>query len=125
MGQNGVDMKALETGMKSMLNVMDGTSASGCAAMEKLGLSIEGMSQEEAFNATIAALQGVADETERAALAADIFGAKAGQQMMPMLNQTAESTEALRQNAYDLGIVLSDDAVNAGVVFGDTLSDMN
>ena len=125
LGQNGVDMKAMETGMKSMLKVMTGTSKDGCAAMEKLGLSIEGMSQEEAFNATITALQGVSDETQRAALAADIFGAKAGQQLMPLLNQTAASTEELRQNAYNLGIVLSDDAVNAGVVFGDTLSDMN
>lgn len=44
--------------------------------------------------------------------------------MMPMLNQTIEGTEQLRQRAHDLGIVLSDDAVNAGVVFGDTLSDL-
>lgn len=124
LGQNGIEVASLETAMKSFGNVMDGSSKAGTKALEKLGISIEGLSQEDAWEATVKALQGVEDETERLSLATDLYGARAAQSMMPMLNQTIEGTEQLRQRAYDLGIVLSDDAVNAGVVFGDTLSDL-
>lgn len=124
LGQNGVEVASLETAMKSFGNVMDGSSQAGTRALEKLGISIEGLSQEDAWEATVKALQGVEDETERLSLATDLYGARAAQSMMPMLNQTIEGTEQLRQRAHDLGIVLSDDAVNAGVVFGDTLSDL-
>lgn len=124
LGQNGVEISTLETGMKTFGTVMDGTSTAGVAAMEALGISFEGMNQEEAFAAAITALQGVEDETLKMSLAADLFGTKAAQNMLPMLNQSAASTEELRQNAHDLGLVLSDEAVNAGVVFGDTLSDL-
>lgn len=124
LGQNGIEVASLETAMKSFGNVMDGSSKAGTQALEKLGISIEGLSQEDAWEATVKALQGVEDETERLSLATDLYGARAAQSMMPMLNQTIEGTEQLRQRAHDLGIVLSDDAVNAGVVFGDTLSDL-
>lgn len=124
LGQNGVEVASLETAMKSFGKVMDGSSKAGTQALEKLGISIEGLSQEDAWEATVKALQGVEDETERLSLATDLYGARAAQSMMPMLNQTIEGTEQLRQRAHDLGIVLSDDAVNAGVVFGDTLSDL-
>ena len=124
LGQNGVEVASLETAMKSFGNVIDGSSKAGTQALEKLGISIEGLSQEDAWEATVKALQGVEDETERLSLATDLYGARAAQSMMPMLNQTIEGTEQLRQRAHDLGIVLSDDAVNAGVVFGDTLSDL-
>lgn len=124
LGQNGVSISALETGMKTFQGTMDGTSKNGVAAMEKLGISFQNMNQEEAFNAAIAGLQGVDDETQRATLAADLFGAKAAQEMIPLLNQTAKSTDELKNRAHDLGIVMGDDAVNAGVVFGDTLSDV-
>lgn len=122
--QNGAEVAVLEAAMKSFGNVMDGSSKAGTQALEKLGISIEGLSQEEAWEATVKALQGVEDETERLSLATDLYGARAAQSMMPMLNQTIEGTELLRQRAHDLGIVLSDDVVNAGVVFGDTLSDL-
>lgn len=124
LGQNGVEVASLETAMKSFGNVIDGSSKAGTQALEKLGISIEGLSQEDAWEATVKALQGVENETERLSLATDLYGARAAQSMMPMLNQTIEGTEQLRQRAHDLGIVLSDDAVNAGVVFGDTLSDL-
>ncbi|NCB31841.1 MAG: hypothetical protein EOM66_10605 [Clostridia bacterium] len=43
---------------------------------------------------------------------------------MPLLNQSAEGTEELTNRAHELGLVLSEDAVTAGVVFGDTLDDL-
>lgn len=117
---NGMELDVLQTGMKTFTTAMDGSSAAGVAACKKLGISIEGLSNEEAFNVAITALQGVTDETEKMALATDLFGAKAAQKMMPMLKQTAADTEALKQKANELGLVYSEDMVAAATTFGDT-----
>lgn len=117
---NGMELDVLQTGMKTFTTAMDGSSAAGVAACKKLGISIEGLSNEEAFNIAITALQGVTDETEKMALATDLFGAKAAQKMMPMLKQTAADTEALKQKANELGLVYSEDMVAAATTFGDT-----
>ena len=55
-------------------------------------------------------MQGMADTTERAALANDLFG-KSGQNLTPLFNETTESTEKLKQAAHELGFVMSDEAV--------------
>ncbi len=123
LGQNGADITQMGTAMKTLSTVMDGTSKSGVEAMEALGISFKGMNQEEAFKAAVTALQGVSDETEKARLAQDLFGKKY-QDLMPLLNQSAEGTEELTNRAHELGLVLSEDAVTAGVVFGDTLDDL-
>ena len=47
-----------------------------------------------------------------------------GEELLPLLNSEAGSMEEMKQKAHDLGLVMSDDAVNAGVVFGDTLDDV-
>ena len=117
---NGMELDVLQTGMKTFTTAMDGSSAAGVAACKKLGISIQGLSAEEAFDAAITALQGVSDETEKMALATDLFGAKAAQQMMPMLKQTAADTEALKQKANELGLVYSEDMVAAATTFGDS-----
>ena len=116
---NGMELDVLQTGMKTFTTAMDGSSAAGVAACKKLGISIEGLSAEEAFDAAIVALQGVSDETEKMALATDLFGAKAAQKMMPMLKQTTEDTEALKQKANELGLVYSEDMVAVATTFGD------
>jgi len=95
---------------------------------EKLGVSVsdsEGQlrSQEEVFFDVIAALQGMENETERNAIANDLLG-KSATELAPLLNGGAQSMEELRQRAHELGLVFSDDAVNAGVVLGDTIDDL-
>ena len=65
-------------------------TATATEAFGRLGLSYEdmaGMSRDEMFNTTFAALQGVADETERAALANDLFG-PVRFEMAPLLAQS-------------------------------------
>ena len=44
--------------------------------------------------------------------------------MLPMLNGGAEGMQELTQRAHDLGLVMSDEAIDAGVTFGDTLDDV-
>lgn len=128
MSQNGMSVDKLQTGIKTLTSQMDsakkGTS-SAVEAFDRLGISVTNSdgslrSQEEVFEETIKALQNMDNETERARLATQLFG-KAGVEMAPLLNQTAESTEALKDKAHELGMVMSDETINAGVEFTDTL----
>ena len=128
LGQNGASIDSFGVGMKTLQNTMTGLTEDGgksAEAFAAVGLSfddIKGKSPEEAMEATIKALQDMPPGAEKTSAALALFG-KQGMELMPMLNQTAESTEELRQRAHDLGIVMSDEAVDAGVVFGDTLDD--
>lgn len=126
----GTEMSSMSTGLKTMTNKLDDAkngSASALAMFEQLGLSLEdlqGMSREEAFEAVIYGFQGMADSTERAALANDLFG-KSGQELAPLFNQTREETEAQIQAARQYGMVMSKDAVEASADFQDSLTTMN
>ena len=128
LSQNGMDVNSLQGGMKTLVNTMqsaqEGTeSAQG--AFDALGVSIldtEGhlRSQEDVFFDAIDALQGMENEAERNALANDLFGRSASE-LLPLLNSGAGSMEELRQKAHDLGLVISDDTIDAGVQLTDTI----
>lgn len=123
LGQNGASIDSLSGAMKKLGTTLAGTNKKGVAAMNELGISMEGLNQEEAFSAAVAALQNITDEQEKARIANELFGGSY-QQLMPLLNQTATSTEDLRNQAHELGLVMGDDAVNQGVALGDTLDNI-
>lgn len=129
LGQSGTDIDKMAVGMKTLTNKLDDAkngSADAQAMFAKLGLSMEdlqGMSREEVFEAAITGFQGMADSTERAALANDLFG-KSGQELTPLFNTSVEETEALKKASEDLGFVLSNDAVKASADYVDSLDTM-
>lgn len=131
LGQNGMDVEKLQVGVKTLTQQMDAAAGGSKNAQEMfaaLGLSWEDgtgklKSQEQMTNEAITALAKMENGTEKARLATELFG-KAGIEMMPMLNNGAEGIEELRQRAHDLGLVMSDEAVTAGVVLGDTIDDV-
>lgn len=129
LSQNGMQIETLQGGMKKLVNSFDDLKSGGKTATDafnRIGLSLEdleGMSTEEVFEATLAGLQGVTDQAERAALANELFG-RSGSEMAPLLNQSAESIEGLRNRAHDLGKVLSDETVDGAVLLGDTIDDL-
>ena len=119
---SGTSMESLKAGMKTLATAVE----TGSEAFDKLGLSQEelsSMSQEEVFEATITALQGVEDQSERTYLASQLLG-KGATELGPMLNLTAEEMDALKQEAHDLGGILSEDQVKAGADFQDSLLGM-
>ena len=126
LGQAGVDITSMTTGLKTMTNQIDDAKNGSVKAQErfaKLGISLNDlntMSREDIFSAVVSGMQGMADTTERAALANDLFG-KSGQNLTPLFNATTESTEQLKQAAHDLGFVMSDEAVKASAKFNDSL----
>ncbi|WAA10335.1 phage tail protein [Fervidibacillus albus] len=129
LSQNGVNIESLSSGMKTLTNQVDDLARGGSIATEAfgaLGLSyndLKGLSREQIFEKTIVALQGIEDEAKRAAIANDLLG-RTGQELAPLLNAGAESVEELKQKAHELGLVLDDDAIDAGVKFTDTMDQL-
>ncbi len=129
LSQNGASIDSMKAGMKTLTSQFDMLTKGGTKATEafgELGLRQEdlaGLSQEEIFEKTVVALQGMEDETKRAALANQLLG-RAGQELAPMLNSGAGSVEELKKQAKDLGLVISDDAIDAGVKWTDTLDNL-
>lgn len=123
MQHSGSDIDKMTTSMKTLSEAVVDQSDKSVAAFSKLGISMEdaaAMSQEELFSATISALQGMDSGAERTALAVDLLG-KSAMELGPLLNTSAEETEAMRQQVHDLGGVMSDEAVAASAAYQDSL----
>ena len=129
LSQNGASISSLENGMKKLNNTVDDAvsgSASATEKFERLGISMEdlqGKSREEVFEMTIKGLQGISDEGEKAAIANDLLGTSSVE-LGALLNQTAESTDALKNKASELGLVMSDESIDAAVNYTDAMDNL-
>ena len=131
LGQNGMDISSLQMGMKTLVTQMDGVvngTASSVAMFDALGLSVYDSTgalkdQETMMNEVMVALADMPNGTEKARLATELFG-RSGSELMPMLNQGSAAMLDLTQRAHDLGLIMSDETVSAGVVLGDTMDDV-
>ena len=127
--QSGVSVDSFKNGIKKMSDVVDDAnngSKTAALAIERLGLSLDDLNQmstEEKFNTITAALADMEDGTERNALGNDLLG-KSYTEMLPLLNAGSDGMVALKQEADDLGLVMSEDTVKAGVVLGDTIANV-
>jgi len=110
--------------VKSMASARDG-SAKFADAYAKLGVSVaDGNGQlrdsETVYWETIDALGKISNETERDALAMQIFG-KSAQELNPLIAQGSEGIAALTEEAKRMGAVMSDDSLNALGKFDDSV----
>lgn len=129
--QCGVDVDVFKNGVKTLTTQMDSAASGGEAAQETfkaLGLTWEDgngklKSQEQMMEEAITALAGMEDGTERARLAQELFG-KAGLELAPVLNSGVDGVEELRARCHELGLVMSDETIDAGVKLGDTIADV-
>lgn len=130
LSQHGADISTLTTSVRTITNRIDEMSKGSATATEafhKLGISmadLQGKSGEESLSLIISRLQGMEDETQRNAVANDLLG-RSYVELIPLLNQTAESTEELRQKAHDTNQLLSEEGIQAAVEYKnavDTLS---
>lgn len=88
----------------------------GAEVFEALGIRVKGANgqlktQNELFVETVQKLQKVTDETKRNAYASQLLGTT-GEELIPILNMSAQELEALRLKAHETGSVMSDEAVN-------------
>lgn len=123
---SGTSISVMTSSAKKLAKAVQDPTEDSAAAFEKLGISVEAaakMSQEDLFSATIAGLQKMESGTERTALATTLLGNSA-MELGPLLNTSAEETEAMKQRVHELGGVMSDDAVKAAAAYQDSLQDM-
>lgn len=126
--QNGASLDNFGMGMKSLQEITTKAASGSKTAFDKLGISVKNAngtlkSQDQILTETLSAFNNMQQGVEKSSLATDIFG-RSAQELMPVLNQESGSIDDLRTRAHDLGLVLSNEDVDAGVKFGDTVSDM-
>lgn len=122
MQHSGTSIDSMQKGIITLTKAAESDSK----AFQALGLSQEevaSMNQEELFAATIKGLQDMEEGSERTALASSLLGG-AAKELGPLLNTSAEDTEAMRQRVHELGGVMSDEAVKASAAYQDSLQDM-
>lgn len=131
LSQSGSSIESMKQGMKTLSQRMqesaEGTGK-GADNFEKLGLSVLDANgnmkdQEQIFEESIVAFQGMEDGVEKAALAQEMFG-RSGQELLPLLNGSRGSLDELQEAYQELGIEMSDEAVDAGVKFTDTMDQL-
>lgn len=129
LGQNGASIDSMGVSMKTLNSLILDAAQGGKeskAAFAQLGVgfhNIEKLTPEEQFEAVVRAFQRMPAGAKKSALAVKIFG-RQGMELLPLLNQSASSIDELRDRAEELGLIMSDDAVDAAVVYGDSLDDL-
>ena len=100
----------------NMQNTMNGTG-NAKASFEALGVSVTNAdgsmrSANDVFYETIDALGQVKNETERDAMAMDIFG-RSAQDLNPLIIQGSKTLKDYADEAHNMGYVLDDEALSA------------
>ena len=128
---SGMDISTMKNGLKTLSIAMTGVSEEGeetTAEFEKLGVSVKDANgnlrpTEEVMNDVIAALADMEEGAERTAISTKLFG-RAGVEMAPMLNSGSDAIAAMKQEAHDLGLVFSEEAIKSGAQLNDTMGNV-
>lgn len=126
----GANVDNLQAGMKTLSGVITEAANGSDKAKAKLaavGLTLDdlnGKSQDEQLSIVIAKLQEMKSGAERTAAASGLLG-KSAVDMAAVLNTSAEDTQALKDEAHEYGMIMSNEAVAASATFEDSLTKMN
>ena len=123
----GTITKSLAKNTKQMASAQKGTG-SAADAYAKLGVKVtksngELRNSEKVFWEAIDALGKIENETERDALAMELFG-KSAQELNPLIKAGSDRMKELGEQAEAAGAVMSDDMLNAYGEFNDKLQEL-
>lgn len=133
LSQSGASIDSMGVSMKTLNSAVLNTLADPkknkdmVETFKELGLSmadLNGLTQESQFEKVVRAFQQLPAGAEKSALAVKLFG-RNGQDLLPLLNSSADSIDEMRTRAEELGLIMSDDAVDAAVAYNDALDDMD
>lgn len=115
---------ALKKTTQAMNSARSGTGTSA-EAFKKLGVSITDAQgnlrdNNDVFNDAIRALGNIGNETERDALAMQIFG-KSASELNPLIEGGIDTLEKMGKQANELGLILSQDALDGANAFNDQI----
>lgn len=129
---SGADLDTVEKSLRYLARGMnDASQGIGEAkeAFEELNISVTDTKGNlrptmDVLKEAATKLAKMTDETKQVALATDIFGARYGTQLLPMLKEGGAGIEALMNKAKELGIVMSTEAASKAAEFNDRLTDL-
>ena len=129
---SGAELDTVERSLRYLsARMMDAETglAEAKRAFDELDVSIT--DTEGNLRPTVDVLIDVADriavmtnETEKSALAGEIFGMRYGPMLLPLLNEGSEGITKLMDKAKELGITIDTEAAAAAAEFNDRLTDM-
>jgi hypothetical protein len=125
--QSSLDVGILgESFAKQTKLIAEAKSGSQDAAvkLQKLGLTVadvRDLSADEAFALFSDRIAGIDDPTRKAAAAMAVWE-DGGTKLLPILNLGADGIARMRQEARDLGVVMSDEDIAAGDAIGSSLN---
>jgi len=90
------------------------------SVMEKAAKQLEGTDLN--LDDALQQIMSIEDASQRTNAAIEMFGENVAYQMKPLLEAGADGLAEMRQEANDLGLVMSQDSVTAGAAMGDMFS---
>ena len=112
---------------KRLEDGLGGRGTEGFAdALDTLGVSLsslQGLSRESQLGVIADSLKGIGDDSQRTALAMELFGRKAGPELVPLLMEGSAGIDALGDEAERLGLVMGKDALDSSEAFMDRMTD--
>lgn len=131
-GQGGVAAGTFDTAMQKFnkrLGESATTGGTADAAFEALGISLRDADGNvrnagDAMDEALPKLAAIESDAERAAIAGDLFGQRAGPELAAALSDGIEGIDEARQKAQDLGIVLDEEAAESAEAFTDSWDDI-
>lgn len=125
---SGTSLESFEKAIRRMQRAIvdaEGGAMEYKEAFDTLGISMDaiaGKTPEEQFWIIRDALSEVEDFTTKAALAQDLFG-RSGTELMPIIDDTAESIQGLKDEAHELNMVFDKESAAAAEAQVDALTD--
>jgi hypothetical protein len=126
---SGGSIAEASTGIRRLsANLLDASQGVATAVDAFAGLGIETTTAAGGLRSVDDVLADIADEfaamedgAEKTARAMELFG-RSGAALIPLLNQGSEGIAEMRQEAHDLGLVISDETAAAAEAFNDDLT---
>jgi hypothetical protein len=131
--RSGSSIDTLETGIIKLaknMNDMNGGTGEARDSFIRLGIKVNDASGNLRSGTAVMldvaeALKTVESDTEKAALAAEIFGRSAGPQLLPLLKEGSAGIQELMDKARELGGVMGTDDAEAAAAAADAITDMS
>lgn len=124
----GGDVATLQTGIRQLNTYIENLSkgqGDALLTLNKLGIGYEdfmNMSFDDQLKEIVTAMQGVESQTDKVRIAQELFGSRAYQELLPLLNQEQGSIDELFTSYENLGIVIKDDVIQQSAELGDMFS---
>lgn len=125
MEKAGTDASTLQVVMREVSTLTQELAEGNGDALltlQELGIGYDDFMQMDnagQLETLVNALQGVEDSTDKARLAQELFGNRAYQKLMPLLNEEQGSFAELNEELKENGLIVGDDLVQAGALLGD------